>query len=129
MNPLDVLVHFEILVDVMKCCRSARTLLINGTASEMPGRHHYPVCWLDIRQDSEFATGYRYPKTAFKRKPDPDIRNAFGDISRFHAFGKSCTLHNRSFIIFRRTFSAFCAMTLSLSMVQSLYLCLIPFPS
>jgi len=28
---------------------------------------HYPVCRLDIRQDSEFATGYRYPKTAFKR--------------------------------------------------------------
>jgi len=28
---------------------------------------HYPVCQFDIRQDSEFATGYRYPKTAFKR--------------------------------------------------------------
>jgi len=26
---------------------------------------HYPVCRLDIRQDSEFATGYGYPKTAF----------------------------------------------------------------
>ena len=39
---------------------------------------HYPVCWLDIRQDGEFATGYEYPKTAIKRKPDtdPDIRNA-----------------------------------------------------
>jgi len=40
---------------------------------------HYPVCRLDIRQDSELATGYGYPKTAFKREPDtdPDIRNAF----------------------------------------------------
>ena len=28
---------------------------------------HYPVCRLDIRQDSEFATGYWYLKTAFKR--------------------------------------------------------------
>jgi len=27
--------------------------------------NHYPVCWLDIRQDSEFATGYGYPKTGF----------------------------------------------------------------
>jgi len=31
---------------------------------------HYPVCRLDIRQDSEFAIAYRYPKTAFKREPD-----------------------------------------------------------
>jgi len=38
---------------------------------------HYRVCRLDIRQDSEFATGYGHPKTAFKREPDtdPDIRN------------------------------------------------------
>ena len=45
---------------------------------------HYPVCRLDIQQDSEFATGYGYAKTAFKREPDtdPDIRNAFIDISR-----------------------------------------------
>jgi len=45
---------------------------------------HYPVCRLDTRQDSEFATGYGYPKIAFKRKPDadPNIRNAFIDISR-----------------------------------------------
>jgi len=39
---------------------------------------HHPVCRLDIWQDSEFATGYGYPKTAFKRKldtdTDPDIR-------------------------------------------------------
>ena len=35
-----------------------------------PGRDdHYPVCRLDIRQDSEFATGYGYPKTTFKREP------------------------------------------------------------
>jgi len=38
---------------------------------------HSPFCCLDIRQDSEFATGYGYPKTAFKREPDtdPDIRD------------------------------------------------------
>jgi len=58
---------------------------------------YYPVCRLDIRQDSEFATGYGYPKTAFKGEPDtdPDIRNAFIDISRIQTFGKSCTLHKR----------------------------------
>jgi len=80
---------------------------------------HYPVCRLDIQQDSEFATGYGYPKTAFKRKPDtnPDIRNVFNDILRIQTFGKSCTLHNHSFIIFRSIFSAFCIMTPSLSMV------------
>jgi len=80
---------------------------------------HNPVCRLGIRQDSEFATGYGYPKTVFKREPDtdPDIRNAFIDILRIHAFGKSCTLHNHSFIIFRSLFSAFCAMTPSLSVV------------
>ena len=63
---------------------------------------HYPVCWLDIRQDSEFTTGYGYPKTAFKREPDTDpvIRNAFIDVSRIQSFGKSCTLHNDSFIVF-----------------------------
>jgi len=33
---------------------------------------HYPVCRLNIRQDSEFATRYGYPKTAFKREPDMD---------------------------------------------------------
>jgi len=45
---------------------------------------HYPVCRLDIWQDSEFAAGYGYLKTAFKQKPDTDsdIRNAFIDISR-----------------------------------------------
>ena len=47
---------------------------------------HYPVCRLDIRQDSEFATGYGYPKTAFKR--EPDIRNAFIDIFKIQTFGR-----------------------------------------
>jgi len=49
---------------------------------------------LDIQQDSEFATGYGYPKTAFKRQLDmhPDISNAFIDISRIHTFGKNCTI-------------------------------------
>jgi len=67
---------------------------------------HYPVCRLDIRKDSEFATGSGYPKTAFKWKPntDPDIRNAFTDVSRIQAFGKSCTLHGHSFNIFRSIF-------------------------
>jgi len=78
---------------------------------------HYPVSRMDIRQDSEFATGYGYPKTAIKREPDADIRNAFIDISRIQTFGKSCILHNHLFIIFRSIFSAFCAMTPSLSMV------------
>ena len=53
--------------------------------------------WLDIRKDSEFGIGYGYPKTAFKLEPetDPDIRNAFTDISKIQTFGKSCILHNR----------------------------------
>ena len=57
---------------------------------------HYPVCRLDIRQDSEFATGYGYPKTAFIREPDtdPDIRNAFIDIFKIQTFGRfaHCTI-------------------------------------
>jgi len=62
---------------------------------------HYPVYRLDIRQDSELATGYGYPKTAFRREPDtdPDIRNTFVDILRIQTFGKSCTLRNHSFIL------------------------------
>jgi len=78
-----------------------------------------PACRLDIFQDNEFVTGYGYPKTAFKREPDtdPGIRNAFIDISRIQTLEKSCTLHNHSFINFRSIFSAFCAMTPSLSMV------------
>jgi len=84
---------------------------------------HYPVCRLDIRQDSEFETGYGYPKTPLKREPDtdPDIRNAFIDISRIQTFEKvaRCILiHLLS--SFRSIFSAFCAMTPSLSVV---YLC------
>jgi len=45
------------------------------TESERDRDDHYPVCRLDIRQDSEFATRYGYPKTAFKWEPhmDPDI--------------------------------------------------------
>jgi len=37
---------------------------------------HYPVCRLDIRQDSKFSAGYGYPNTAFKQEPgiDKDIR-------------------------------------------------------
>jgi len=50
---------------------------------------HYPVCWLVTRQDIEFETGYGYPKSALKREPDTDIRNAFIDISRIQTFGKS----------------------------------------
>ena len=73
---------------------------------------HHPVCRLDIRQDSEFATGYGYPKTPLKREPDtdPDIRNAFIDISRIQTFGKSCTLHNHSFIDYlqKHLFSLLC---------------------
>jgi len=62
---------------------------------------HYPVYWLYIRQDIEFATGYGYPETTFKREPDtdPDIGNAFVDILRIQTFGKSCTLRNYSFIL------------------------------
>jgi len=73
---------------------------------------HYRVCRLDIRQDSEFATGYGYPKSALKREPDtdPDIRNVFIDISRIQTLGKSCTLYNHSFIFFiqRDLFSHLC---------------------
>jgi len=57
---------------------------------------HYPVCRLDIRQDSEFATGYGYPRTAFKREPNTEsyIRNTFIDIFRIQTFWKvaHCTI-------------------------------------
>ena len=76
---------------------------------------HDLVCWLDIQQESEFATESGYPETAFKWEPDTDIRNTFIDISRIQTFRKSCTLHNHSFIIFRSIFSAFCALTPSQS--------------
>jgi len=59
---------------------------------------HYPACRLDIRQDSEFATGYGYLKAVFKRKPDTnkDIRNAFIYISRIQILEKlaHCTIFN-----------------------------------
>jgi len=62
--------------------------------------------------DSEFATRYGYPKTAIKQEPDtdPDIRNAFFDISRIQIFGRSCTLHNHSFLIInhKHLFSPLC---------------------
>jgi len=62
---------------------------------------HYPVYRLDIRQDSQLATGYGYPTATFKREPDtePGIRNAFVDTSRIQTFGNSCTLRNHSFIL------------------------------
>jgi len=56
----------------------------------------YPVCRLDIRQDSEFATGYGYQKTAFKWEPDtdPDIRNALSIFREFKLVEKvaRCTI-------------------------------------
>jgi len=44
-----------------------------------------------------------------------DIRNAFLDISSFQTLRKGCTLHNYSFRIFGSIFSAFSAMTPSVS--------------
>jgi len=79
--------------------------------------NHYPVFRLDSRQDSEFVTGY--PKTAFNWETDmnKDIWKAFLDIFRIQTLRKSCTLHNHVISIFGNIFSAFCAMTASLSMV------------
>ena len=55
---------------------------------------------LDNRKDSEFATRYGYPKTAFKRESG----TGYGYPKRFYRyfedsdfFGKSCTLHNHSY--------------------------------
>ena len=47
-------------------------------------RWSLPVCRLNIRQDSEVATGYGYPKTAFKREPDmdPDIQKLLSNENR-----------------------------------------------
>jgi len=80
---------------------------------------------VSLQPDTDMA------KTAFKREQDtdPDIRNAFIDNSRIQTSGKSCTLHNYSFIIFRSIFSAVCAMTPNQSLVQSLYRSVISFPS
>jgi len=74
---------------------------------------------LDIRQVSEFATGYGYQKTAFKWEPDTekDIRNAFLGISRIQTLGRSCTLHHHLFIILGNISSALCVMIPGLSVV------------
>jgi len=84
-------------------CISAIKRIFSTTAMcmylRLPSRDdHYPVYRLNIRQDSEFATGYGYPKTNFKRErdTDPDIRNGFVDVSRIQTFRNSCTLHNHS---------------------------------
>jgi len=71
---------------------------------------HYPVCRLDIRQDCEFATGYGYPKTAFKREPDtdPDIRNAFIDIFRIQTFGNLCIAQSLIYYLQKHLFSLLC---------------------
>jgi len=45
------------------CCDGSRNPRVSRD-------YHYLVCKLDIQQDSEFATGCGYPKTAFKREPD-----------------------------------------------------------
>jgi len=52
---------------------------------------HYPVCRLDIRKDSEFATGKWYPKTAFK--PEPDIRTGSGYPIRHWLHSTTTRLH------------------------------------
>jgi len=56
----------------------------------------------------KFANRYGSPKTAFKEDldTDKDIWNAFVDILWIQTLGKSCTLHNHWFIIFRSTFCA-----------------------
>jgi len=51
---------------------------------------HYPVCRLDIRQDSEFATGYGCPKTDFKREPDTDRYIEDSDLWKKVAY---CTIN------------------------------------
>ena len=43
------------------CCNIYFTVCIRND--------HYPVCRLDIRQDSEFATGYGYPERLSPPKP------------------------------------------------------------
>jgi len=68
--------------------------------------------WISVRI-SEFATGYEY-RTANKRDTDKDIRNAFLDVEDSDSW-KISILHNHSFSIFASIFSAFCAMTPSLS--------------
>jgi len=61
--------------------------------------NHYPGFRLDIRQDNEFATGYGYPKTAFKWEPDanPGIRNVLSPNLKalvfLYAFEESVDCH------------------------------------
>jgi len=61
---------------------------IGNVADAVSRDDHYPVCQLDIRQDSEFATGSRYRKIAYEWEPDTDIRNAFIDISKIQTWKK-----------------------------------------
>ena len=55
---------------------------------------HYPVSRLDTEQDSEFATGYGYPKTAFEREPDTDPETLLSIFRRFRLLEKvtHCTI-------------------------------------
>ena len=73
---------------------------------------HYPVCRLDIWQDSQFATGYGYPN-CFQTwyGYGSGYPKSFYPYFEDSDFWKICSLHNHSFIIFRSVFSAFCAMT------------------
>ena len=76
--------------------RSALDRIWFGLDRDYNRDDHYLVGRLDIRQDCEFATGYGYPKTAFKRESDtePNIRNAFIDIFSIQTFEKvaHCTI-------------------------------------
>ena len=74
--------------------------------------YYYPVCWLDIRKDSEFAKLISNLNRIWIR-----ISETLLSIFRRFTLEKSCTLHNHSFCILGSIFSAFCAMTSSLSMV------------
>jgi len=78
---------------------------------------HYPVCRLAIRQDSEFATGYGYPKNCSQTETGYGSEYPKRFYRYFENSGFWKMLHNHSLIIFRSIFSAFCAMTPSLSVV------------
>jgi len=43
---------------------------------------HYPLCRLDIREDTEFATRYLYQKNASKRELDTDLSENIFSIFR-----------------------------------------------
>jgi len=82
---------------------------------------HYPICLLDIQQDSCFSTGCGYPKTTFKQEPetDKDIRS-----ETFHRYfeDSGCKINlvtfdhleklhiAQSFIILESIISTFCAI-------------------